>query len=171
MSVLESLMPRRGSTGVTKRKGRGHATGQGGTAGKGHKGQKARAGGRVRWGFEGGQTPLMRRTPKSGFNNKNFETKYEIVNLTALDKLSGEVNPETLKAAGLVNGGLVKILGTGKLSKILTVRAHKFSATAKEMIEKAGGKTEVIKLRAFDESPLKKKLSPSKLKKAGKAKA
>lgn len=171
MSILSSLMPRRGSTGVTKRKGRGHATGQGGTAGKGHKGQKARTGGRVRWGFEGGQTPLMRRTPKSGFNNKNFETKYEVVNLAALDKLSGEVSPESLKAAGLVSGGLIKILGTGKITKGLTVRAHKFSATAKAMIEKAGGKTEVIKLRAFDESPLKKKLSPSKLKKASKAKA
>ncbi len=168
MSVLESLMPRRGSTGVTKRKGRGHATGQGGTAGKGHKGQKARAGGRVRWGFEGGQTPLMRRTPKSGFNNKNFEIKYEVVNLAALDKLSGEVNPESLKQAGLVGGGLVKILGTGKISKGLTVKAHKFSATAKESIEKAGGKTEVIRLRKFDESPLKKKLSPSKAKKAAK---
>lgn len=171
MSILSQLMPRRGSTGVTKRKGRGHATGQGGTAGKGHKGQKARTGGRVRWGFEGGQTPLMRRTPKSGFNNKNFETKYEVVNLAALDKLSGEVTPESLKTAGLVSGGLVKILGTGKISKGLTVKAHKFSATAKSMIEKAGGKTEVIKLRAFDVSPLKKKLSPSKLKKAGKAKA
>ena len=168
MSVLESLMPRRGSTGVTKRKGRGHATGQGGTAGKGHKGQKARAGGRVRWGFEGGQTPLMRRTPKSGFNNKNFETKYDVVNISALEKLSGEVNPETLKKAGLVSGGLVKILGTGKLSKGLTVKAHKFSASAKGMIEKAGGKTEVIRLRQFDESPLKKKLSPSKAKKAAK---
>ncbi len=162
MSVLESLMPRRGSTGVTKRKGRGHATGQGGTAGKGHKGQKARAGGRVRWGFEGGQTPLMRRTPKSGFNNKNFEIKYEVVNLAALEKLSGEVNPETLKSAGLVGSGLVKILGNGKISKGLTVKAHKFSASAKEMIEKAGGKTEVIRLRQFDESPLKKKLSPKK---------
>ena len=168
MSILSQLMPKRGSTGVTKRKGRGHATGQGGTAGKGHKGQKARAGGRVRWGFEGGQTPLMRRTPKSGFNNKNFETKYDVVNLASLEKLSGEVNPESLKKAGLVSGGLVKILGTGKLSKNLTVKAHKFSATAKEMIEKAGGKTEVIKVRAFDESPLKKKLSPSKLKKAAK---
>jgi large subunit ribosomal protein L15 len=169
MSILSQLMPKRGSTGVTKRKGRGHATGQGGTAGKGHKGQKARAGGRVRWGFEGGQTPLMRRTPKSGFNNKNFRTEYEVVNLTALDKLSGEVTPDSLKLAGLVNGGLVKILGTGKVSKGLTVRAHKFSATAKESIEKAGGKTEVIRLRKFDESPLKKKLSPKKAEKAKKA--
>jgi large subunit ribosomal protein L15 len=165
MSILSQLMPKRGSTGVTKRKGRGHATGQGGTAGKGHKGQKARTGGRVRWGFEGGQTPLMRRTPKSGFNNYNFETKYEVVNLASLEKLSGEVNPESLKKAGLVAGGLVKILGTGKLSKSLTVKAHKFSATASEAIAKAGGKTEVIKLRKLDESPYKKKLSPSKLKK------
>lgn len=171
MSILSQLMPKRGSTGVTKRKGRGHATGQGGTAGKGHKGQKARTGGRVRWGFEGGQTPLMRRTPKSGFNNKNFRTEYEVVNLTALDKLSGEVSPESLKKAGLVGGGLVKILGTGKISKGLTVKAHKFSAVAKEQIEKAGGKTEVIKLRAHAESPYKKKLSPSKLKKLAKKQA
>lgn len=168
MSILSSLMPKRGSTGVTKRKGRGHATGQGGTAGKGHKGQKARTGGRVRWGFEGGQTPLMRRTPKSGFNNKNFRTEYEVVNVAALEKLSGEVTPESLKKAGLVAGGLVKILGTGKLAKGLTVKAHKFSATAKTQIEKAGGKTEVIRLRKLDESPYKKKLSPSKAKKAAK---
>lgn len=169
MSILSQLMPKRGSTGVTKRKGRGHATGQGGTAGKGHKGQKARTGGRVRWGFEGGQTPLMRRTPKSGFNNKNFRTEYEIVNLADLEKLSGVVTPESLKTAGLVNSGLVKVLGTGKLSKNLTVKAHKFSATAQGAIEKAGGKTEVIRVRQFDESPLKKKLSPSKMKKAGKS--
>jgi large subunit ribosomal protein L15 len=97
MSILSHLMPKRGSTGVTKRRGRGHATGQGGTAGKGHKGQKARAGGRVRWGFEGGQTPLMRRTPKSGFNNKDFRTEYEVVNLKDLEKLSGDVTPATLK--------------------------------------------------------------------------
>lgn len=168
MSILSQLMPKRGSTGVTKRKGRGHATGQGGTAGKGHKGQKARTGGRVRWGFEGGQTPLMRRTPKSGFNNKNFRTEYDIVNLADLEKLSGEVTPLSLKDAGLVGRGLVKVLGTGKLSKSLTVKAHKFSATAEASIKKAGGKTEVIKVRAFDESPLKKKLSPSKLKKLAK---
>ncbi|MDX9732323.1 MAG: 50S ribosomal protein L15 [Bdellovibrionales bacterium] len=141
-------MPKRGSTGVTKRRGRGHATGQGGTAGKGHKGQKARTGGRVRWGFEGGQTPLMRRTPKSGFNNKDFRTEYQVVNLKDLEKLSGEVTPETLKAAGLVRSGLVKVLGTGKLSKGLTVKAHKFSAKAKELIEAAGGKTEVIGTQA-----------------------
>lgn len=143
-SILSSLMPKRGSTGVTKRRGRGHATGQGGTAGKGHKGQKARAGGRVRWGFEGGQTPLMRRTPKWGFNNKDFRTEYEIVNLGSLADFSGEVNPDSLKKAGLVGRGLVKILGKGQISKGLTVKAHKFSAKAKEMIEKAGGKAEVI---------------------------
>jgi large subunit ribosomal protein L15 len=148
MSILSHLMPKRGSTGVTKRRGRGHATGQGGTAGKGHKGQKARAGGRVRWGFEGGQTPLMRRTPKSGFNNKDFRTEYEVVNLKDLAKLSGDVTPATLKKAGLVHTGLVKILGTGTLSKPLNVKAHKFSAKAKELIEKAGGKTEVIAAKA-----------------------
>lgn len=149
LNVLSSLMPKRGSTGVTKRRGRGHATGQGGTAGKGHKGQKARTGGRVRWGFEGGQTPLMRRTPKWGFNNKDFRTEYQVVNVASLEKLTGEVTPESMKKAGLVVGrGLVKVLGNGKLSKGLTVKAHKFSAKAKELIEKAGGKAEVIGAQA-----------------------
>lgn len=144
MNILSQLKPRRGSTGSRKRRGRGDGTGLGGTAGKGHKGQKARAGGRVRWGFEGGQTPLMRRTPKWGFNNKDFRTEYQIVNLAALERFSGEVNPETLRGAGLIGSGLVKILGHGELKKAVNVKAHRFSAKAKEMIEKAGGKAELI---------------------------
>lgn len=144
MSLLSSLRPKWGATGYRKRVGRGTGSGLGGTAGKGHKGQKARTGGRVRWGFEGGQTPMMRRLPKFGFSNVRFETGYDIFNLGQLEKLGKEVTPETLKAAGLLSWGRVKILGNGKITKPVTVRAHKFSASAKEAIEKAGGKAEVI---------------------------
>ena len=146
MSLLSILRPRSGSTFTKKRKGRGHATGQGGTAGKGHKGQKARAGGTVRWGFEGGQTPLMRRLPKFGFNNKVFRTEYDVFNLSALDKLAqkNEINPVILKAQTNLKTDKIKILATGKLTKALTVKAHRFSAAAKAAIEAAGGKAEVI---------------------------
>lgn len=144
MSLLSTLRPKKGATGYRKRVGRGSGSGLGGTAGKGHKGQKARAGGRVRWGFEGGQTPLMRRLPKSGFSNTAFATEYDVVNLETLAKFDGEVSPETLKAAGLLKYGRIKILAKGDLKKALKVRAHKFSAKAKEAIEKAGGTAEVI---------------------------
>jgi large subunit ribosomal protein L15 len=144
MSLLSTLRPKWGATGYRKRVGRGTGSGLGGTAGKGHKGQKARAGGRVRWGFEGGQTPMMRRLPKFGFSNKAFETAYDIFNLSQLEKLGKEITPETLGAAGLLSYGRVKILGNGEIKKAVTVRAHKFSAKAKEAIEKAGGKAEVI---------------------------
>jgi large subunit ribosomal protein L15 len=144
MSLLSNLKPAKGSTFSKKRVGRGIGSGLGGTAGKGHKGQKARTGGRVRWGFEGGQTPLMRRLPKFGFSNVNFETKYDIFNLTQLEQFNGEVTPEMLEAAGLLRYGRIKILGGGALKKALTVKAHKFSAGAKEAIEKAGGKAEII---------------------------
>lgn len=144
MSLLSTLRPKWGATGYRKRVGRGTGSGLGGTSGKGHKGQKARTGGRVRWGFEGGQTPLMRRLPKFGFSNKKFETNYDIFNLSQLEKMGKEVTPETLAAAGLLHAGRVKILGNGELKKAVTVRAHKFSAKAKEAIEKAGGKAEVI---------------------------
>lgn len=145
MSLLESLAPAKGSKHYQKRLGRGRGSGLGQTSGKGHKGQLARSGGVSRRGFEGGQTPLIRRLPKFGFSNTQFETKYSVINLSQLEKLSGTVTPETLKEAGLVRKGLVKILGNGKLSKNLTVKAHKFSNTAKSAIEAAGGKTEVIK--------------------------
>ncbi len=146
MSLLSILRPRSGSTFTKKRKGRGHATGQGGTAGKGHKGQKARAGGTVRWGFEGGQTPLMRRLPKFGFNNKVFRTEYDVFNLSALEKLAqkNEINPAILDAQTNLKTDKIKILATGKLTKALTVKAHRFSAAAKAAIEAAGGKAEVI---------------------------
>lgn len=144
MSLLSNLRPNKGATGYKKRVGRGNGSGLGGTAGKGHKGQKARTGGRVRWGFEGGQTPLMRRLPKFGFSNVAFATEYDVFNLAQLNKFDGEVSPETLESAGLLRAGRVKILAKGELSKALTVKAHKFSAKAKEAIEKAGGKVEVI---------------------------
>jgi large subunit ribosomal protein L15 len=144
MSQLSKLSPAEGSTHYQKRLGRGRGSGLGQTSGKGHKGQLARSGGRVRRGFEGGQTPLHRRLPKFGFNNVDFATRYEIVNLSQLEKLSGTVTPETLKLSGLVHGTPVKILGHGKLSKALTVKAHKFSEKAKTAIEAAGGKVEVI---------------------------
>jgi len=145
MSLLSQLQPAEGSKHYQKRLGRGRGSGLGQTSGKGHKGQLARSGGKVRRGFEGGQTPLVRRMPKFGFSNADFETKYSVINLSQLEKLTGTVTPESLKEAGLVHKFPVKILGNGKLSKTLTVKAHKFSEKAKSSIEAAGGKTEVIK--------------------------
>lgn len=145
MSLLKTLAPKEGSKHYSKRIGRGIGSGMGGTATKGHKGQLARTGGTVRRGFEGGQTPMHRRLPKFGFSNVAFATEYDIVNLSQLAKLSGEVTPETLHQVGLVGKGLVKVLGNGELKKALTVKAHKFSESAKKAIEAAGGKVEVIK--------------------------
>ena len=144
---LHELSPAEGSTRPSKRIGRGHGSGQGKTAGKGHKGQKARSGGSIRAGFEGGQMPLQRRIPKRGFNNI-FATKYAVVNVADLERFvdGTVVDTELLKASGLVTKELdgVKILGNGELTKNLTVKAAKFSAAAKEKIEKAGGKAEVM---------------------------
>ncbi|MCM1577342.1 MAG: 50S ribosomal protein L15 [Ruminococcus sp.] len=144
---LYELSPASGANKDVKRVGRGHGSGNGKTAGKGHKGQNARSGGGVRPGFEGGQMPMTRRIPKRGFNNI-FAVKYETVNVCDLDKFvdGTVVDAELLKASGLVkktkNG--VKILGNGELSKNLTVKANAFSGSAKEKIEKAGGKAEVM---------------------------
>lgn len=147
MSLLGSLRPQKGSTHNSKRLGRGRGSGKGGRAGKGNKGQKARKSGNIRRGFEGGQTPVHRRFPKIGFKNTMFTTRYQVVNLASLEALTGEVTPESLKTAGLVKSGRpVKILARGEIKKALTVKAHKFSETAKAAIEKAGGKTEVISL-------------------------
>lgn len=144
---LHELTPAAGSTKEVKRKGRGHGSGNGKTAGKGHKGQKARSGGGVRPGFEGGQTMLARRIPKRGFNNI-FATKYAVINVADLERFvdGTVVDTELLKASGLVTKELdgVKVLGNGELTKNLTVKAAKFSAAAKEKIEKAGGKAEVM---------------------------
>jgi large subunit ribosomal protein L15 len=144
---LNDLTAVPGARKETKRIGRGIGSGQGKTAGKGSKGQKARSGGSIRPGFEGGQMPLQRRLPKRGFVNK-FAKVYETVNVGLLEKFEdgAEVDAEALSKAGLAdacNGG-VKILGDGKLTKKLTVKANAFSASAKEKIEAVGGKTEVI---------------------------
>lgn len=144
---LHELSPVPGSVRDVKRIGRGHGSGQGKTAGKGHKGQKARAGRGMQWGFEGGQWPLQRRLPTRGFVN-NFATRYVGVNVAALGGFEdgATVDAETLKAAGLIKkaGDGVKILGNGTLSKKLTVKAAAFSESAKAKIEAAGGKAEVI---------------------------
>ncbi|MBY0316454.1 MAG: 50S ribosomal protein L15 [Bdellovibrionales bacterium] len=143
--MLDQLKPAPGSTHYRKRVGRGDGSGHGGTAGKGHKGQKARTGGRVRRGFEGGQTPLVRRLPKFGFTNNQFKTEYVILNLSDFSRYGSEISPDVLVKAGVMGKNcLLKVLGNGKLEKPVTVKAHKFSGKAKEMIEKAGGKTEVI---------------------------
>ena len=144
---INELSPVAGSTHVNKRKGRGHATGNGKTAGRGHKGQKARSGGGVRVGFEGGQMPLARRIPKRGFNNI-FAKPLEAVNVSALDKFEdgAVVDAQALLDAGTLSKCRygVKILGNGEITKKLTVKASAFSETAKEKIEAAGGKAEVI---------------------------
>lgn len=131
-----------------KRIGRGPGSGHGKTAGKGHKGQNARSGGGVRPGFEGGQLPLYRRLSKRGFNNYNFQTVYATVNVSDLERFDEGtvVTVEKLKEVGLVNKELdgVKVLGNGELSKKLTVKANKFSETAKQKIENVGGTIEVI---------------------------
>ena len=133
-----------GGNAKAYRKGRGAGSGNGKTSGRGHKGQKARSGGGVRPGFEGGQMPLYRRLPKRGFNNKRFAPDYIIVNIADLEKFEGtEVTAKSLAEQGIitlpkVNDG-IKILGNGDLTKKLDVKATKFSASAKEKIEKAGG--------------------------------
>lgn len=145
MSLLSTLKPKEGSVHSRKRVGRGIGSGMGGTATMGHKGQLARAGGRVRRGFEGGQTPLHRRLPKFGFSNVAFENKFEIVNLDQLEKFSGDVTAETLIKAGLVRTQKIKLLGRGDLKKALNVKLESISKSAQEKISAAGGKFEVKK--------------------------
>ncbi len=144
---LSELSPAVGSSKAPKRKGRGHASGNGKTAGKGHKGQNARSGGGVRPGFEGGQMPLYRRLPKRGFTNI-FAKKFVEVNVEELNKFEAntEVTAQLLKESGVIskiNDGIV-ILGRGELEKGLTVKAKRFSKSAEEKIINAGGKVEVI---------------------------
>ena len=144
---LNELSPAQGSAKAGYRKGRGPGSGNGKTAGKGHKGQNARSGGGVRPGFEGGQLPLYRKLPKRGFTNR-FAVNYSIVNVAALNKFEdgAVVDLEALVAAKIVRKPLdgLKVLGNGELTKKLTVKATVFSATAKEKIEAAGGKTEEV---------------------------
>ena len=145
---LHELSPAAGSTKDVKRIGRGHGSGNGKTAGKGHKGQKARSGGGVRPGFEGGQMPLQRRIPKRGFNNI-FAKQYVIINVSDLEAKFEDgavIDTNAIVEAGLVKKTLdgIKVLGNGEVTKNFTVKAASFSKSAVEKIEKAGGKTEVM---------------------------
>ena len=144
---LHELSPAVGSTKAPYRKGRGAGSGNGKTAGKGHKGQNARSGGGVRPGFEGGQLPLYRKLPKRGFTN-HFATRYAIINLSDLDAFDNGavIDLDTLVANGVIKNTFdgLKVLGDGEVTKAFTVKAAKFSASAKEKIEAAGGKTEVV---------------------------
>ncbi|CUL65020.1 50S ribosomal protein L15 [Listeria monocytogenes] len=144
---LHELKPSEGSRKERNRVGRGTGSGNGKTSGRGHKGQKARSGGGVRLGFEGGQLPLFRRIPKRGFTNINRK-EFAIVNLDVLNRFEdgAEVTPELLVETGIIRNEKsgIKILSNGNIEKKLTVKANKFSAAAKEAIEAAGGKTEVI---------------------------
>jgi len=134
MLQLNNLKPKKGSKKKMKRVGRGTSSGFGKTCGRGHKGQKSRSGGTKGLHFEGGQTPLYRRLPKRGFNNI-FKSEYTIMNVSDLNDYDGEVSKEVLKIVGLL-----KILGNGEIKKALTVKADKFSKSAKKKIEAAGGK-------------------------------
>ncbi|MBE3597225.1 MAG: 50S ribosomal protein L15 [Hydrogenibacillus sp.] len=144
---LHELRPVPGSVHKPKRVGRGTSSGHGKTSGRGHKGQKARSGGGVRPGFEGGQNPLIRRVPKRGFTNV-FKKEYAIVNVESLNRFSEDtvVTPELLLETGVIKSikDGVKILGDGELTVRLTVQAHRFSKSAVEKIVQLGGKTEVI---------------------------
>ena len=144
---LSKLSPVEGSTHVGKRKGRGHGSGNGKTGGRGHKGQKARSGGKVRAGFEGGQMPLVRRIPKRGFINV-YAKPLTAVNVAVLNNFE---DGAVVDAAALIEAGIIdscpyglKVLSSGTLTKNITVKAAAFSASAKEKIEQAGGKAEVV---------------------------
>ena len=145
---LNNITPTEGAFKERKRVGRGSSSGLGRTSGKGHKGQNARSGGGVRPGFEGGQLPLFRRLPKRGFSNAKFKIRYAVINLSDLEKFAEgtKVTPELLKEMGVIKNSLdgIKVLGNGKLTKKLNVKANKFSETAKKEIEALGGTTEVI---------------------------
>jgi large subunit ribosomal protein L15 len=159
---LNNLSPNKGAKHRRKRLGKGESSGLGKTSGRGNKGHKARSGGGVRPGFEGGQMPLARRLPKKGFNNAQFTTKLAIVNVDDLDaRFEGTlVNEQTLRAAGLVSGLWhgVKILGNGELTRKLTVQVDQVSASAREKIIAAGGEVVEIKKPApVGKVPRKKK--------------
>ena len=145
---LENL-PKTSEMKARKRVGRGPGSGMGKTSTRGENGQKSRSGASIKPWFQGGQTPLYRRLPKRGFNNKQFETKYACINLSDLDRYfkdGEEVTPEVLKERGIIKKGLsgIKVLGNGTLEKKLVVKANRFSSSAVTKIENAGGKTEVI---------------------------
>jgi large subunit ribosomal protein L15 len=144
MTTLHTLKAPHRSTHRKKRVGRGQGSGLGKTAGRGGKGQKARSGNMRFEGFEGGQSPLQRRLPKFGFNSPNRK-EFAVVNLADLAELEGEITPELLAETGRVRRGrMVKVLGDGEITRALTVKAHAFSASAREKIEAAGGTVEEI---------------------------
>ncbi|HMA69484.1 MAG TPA: 50S ribosomal protein L15 [Candidatus Mcinerneyibacterium sp.] len=143
---LNNLHPPKGSKQNKKRVGRGNASGHGVTAGRGDNGQKSRSGYSRRFGFEGGQTPLIKRIPKRGFNNP-FRKEYEIINVYQLNNFKKKnIKLKDLRESGLIsrNAELIKILGDGEIDKAINIEAHKFSKSAKEKIEKAGGKVKVV---------------------------
>lgn len=163
MSLLNQLAPKAGSTHYKKRVGRGIGSGLGGTSAKGHKGQLARTGGKVRRGFEGGQTPLSRRLPKFGFTNVKFATQYEEITLAALNKFDGVVDAAALYKAGLIKkNSMFKVLAKGELKKAITLKANFISKTAQAAIEKLGGKVELIKPKATFVRPVKEKATKKK---------
>lgn len=146
MSLLKELKPKDGSTHYRKRVGRGIGSGLGGTSAKGHKGQLARTGGKVRRGFEGGQTPLSRRLPKFGFTNAAFAEKYEVINLSTLNQFKGNVDAALLyKAKLLKKNSKFKVLAKGDLKSVINIKVNYISKKSQEAIEKLGGKVEVIK--------------------------
>lgn len=148
---LHDLKPKAGARHRVKRLGCGESSGRGKTSGKGNKGQRARSGGSIRPGFEGGQMPLIRRLPKRGFNNVEFGTKYVPVNLKSLEAFEegSTVDENALRSKGLVNGKYdgIKILGSGKIGKKLTLKVQAASKSAEEKVVKAGGKIEIVKLQ------------------------
>src|SRR5437016_5854778 len=154
---LHTLKPRPGAKHRRKRLGQGESSGHGKTSGRGGKGQTARSGSSVRIGFEGGQMPLIRRIPKRGFNNASHTIEYIPVNLEALNRFEdgARVDETALRSLGLANGRLprIKILGTGELSRKLTVSAHAFSASARAKIEAKGGACEVINRKSAASKP------------------
>jgi large subunit ribosomal protein L15 len=146
---LNNLKPPAGSKFPRKRVGRGPGSGNGKTAGRGNKGAQSRSGYSYKRGFEGGQMPLHRRVPKRGFNNKDFRTEYDVVNLDQLEArfdAGATVTPESLRTSGLISArnARIKVLARGELTKALTVQAHKFSGSAAEKLAAAGGRAEVI---------------------------
>lgn len=157
MIRLHNLKPRPGAKHRTKRLGIGESSGHGKTSGKGHKGQKARSGGSIRLGFEGGQMPLIRRLPKRGFNNAAFKKTYALINLDDLNdfKAGTVVNEAMLRESKHIRGKVVglKILGRGELKHELTIEADRVSESAREKIEKAGGKINLIEHKKIGDTP------------------
>src|SRR4051794_5563294 len=157
MMRLHNLRPRPGARHRVKRLGCGESSGHGKTSGKGHKGQKARSGGSIRLGFEGGQMPLIRRLPKRGFNNAAFHKTYAVINLSDLNdfKAGTTVNEQLLRESKLVRGTVagIKILGDGELKHGLTIEADKVSTSAREKIEKAGGRVTLREARKPESTP------------------